>query len=64
VFGEKKKIQKESGFNCFQKKKENVFKESIYTSGDMAYLCRVLVNFRKWRQSAASPSSSEKKINL
>lgn len=57
VFGEKKTAERNNKYCCmsFKKKKPNIFKETIYFSGDMAYLCRVLVGFRKWRQSA-SPS--------
>ena len=63
AFGEKKTKEKEKTFNfkCFQKKNQETFKETIYFSGDMAYLCRVLVNFRRWRQSA-SPSSNPKRL--
>ena len=62
VFGEKKKEEKKNLFRCFEKQKPDIFKETNYLSGDMAYLCRVLVNFRKWRQSVSPTSNNKRRI--
>lgn len=61
VFGEKNKKNDKKRFKCWQNKNVEQFNETIYFSGDMAYLCRVLVNFKRWRDTCSPDSKKNRK---